>query len=63
MMYRKFKTKNLKLKIAMENLCNNQKLPIKFSFIIKAVNFFKEHPCIYSTSSFTENHWQKMKWR
>ena len=38
--------------IAMEGLCNNQKERTTFFFIIKAVNFFNERPCVCSFGSF-----------
>ena len=36
----------------MASLCSSQKDPTTFFFIIKAVNFFNEHPCVYTVSSF-----------
>ena len=36
----------------MESLYNNQKGPTIFFFIIKAVNFFNEHPRVCSVISF-----------
>ena len=36
----------------MKILCNNQKEPRTNFFMIKAVNFLNEHPCICSINSF-----------
>ena len=36
----------------MEGLCNNQKERARFFFIIKAVNFFNERPCVCFFGSF-----------
>ena len=36
----------------MEGLCKNQKERARFFFIIKAVNFFNEHPCVCFFGSF-----------